>query len=59
MSNRGRFLWHELMTTDTTAAKAFYGDVIGWKTLPPQGPMDYVMFALADTPSYLAGPRAR
>lgn len=28
----GRFVWHELMTTDTSAAIAFYGHVVGWKT---------------------------
>jgi predicted enzyme related to lactoylglutathione lyase len=35
MSNadiRGRFVWHELMTTDTRAAAAFYPKVTGWKT---------------------------
>jgi uncharacterized protein len=26
----GRFAWYELMTTDVTAAKAFYASVIGW-----------------------------
>jgi predicted enzyme related to lactoylglutathione lyase len=30
---RGRFVWHELMTTDTKGAIAFYSEVIGWKTL--------------------------
>ena len=29
-TERGRFVWHELMTTDMDAAKAFYGKVIGW-----------------------------
>jgi predicted enzyme related to lactoylglutathione lyase len=29
---RGRFDWHELMTTDPTAAKAFYKAVVGWGT---------------------------
>ena len=28
----GRFVWHELMTTNTGAAKAFYGGVVGWAT---------------------------
>lgn len=28
----GRFVWHELMTTDPKAAMAFYGEVVGWKT---------------------------
>ena len=34
MSNaeiRGRFVWHELMTTDTDAASDFYSDVVPWK----------------------------
>jgi len=29
-SIRGYFLWHELMTSDTAAASAFYQQVIGW-----------------------------
>jgi len=35
MSNaeiRGRFVWHELMTTDTGAASDFYSRVVPWKT---------------------------
>lgn len=35
MSNaeiRGRFVWHELMTTDTDAAIDFYSHVVPWKT---------------------------
>jgi predicted enzyme related to lactoylglutathione lyase len=35
MSNaeiRGRFVWHELMTTDTDAATDFYSHVVPWKT---------------------------
>ncbi len=31
---RGRFVWHELMTTDTKRATAFYAKVIGWKPEP-------------------------
>ena len=34
---RGRFVWHELMTTDPEAAKAFYTAVIGWGTKPFEG----------------------
>jgi predicted enzyme related to lactoylglutathione lyase len=30
--NRGRFVWHELMTTDTDAAAAFYSKVVPWRT---------------------------
>ena len=29
---KGRFVWYELMTTDTEAAKAFYSKVVGWTT---------------------------
>lgn len=35
MSNvdiRGKFVWHELMTTDTDAAGDFYSRVVPWKT---------------------------
>lgn len=28
--DHGRFIWYELLTTDTEAAKRFYGDVVGW-----------------------------
>ena len=32
MSNeQGRFVWYDLATTDTAAAKAFYWNVVGWK----------------------------
>jgi uncharacterized protein len=27
----GRFIWHELVTSDTAAAVAFYGELFGWK----------------------------
>ncbi|HEV2106030.1 MAG TPA: VOC family protein [Candidatus Eisenbacteria bacterium] len=41
---RGRFIWHELMTTDPKAAAAFYTKVTGWKTESwPQNP-SYTMF---------------
>jgi uncharacterized protein len=33
MSNTpDRFVWHDLMTTDTTGAKSFYSEVAGWGT---------------------------
>jgi uncharacterized protein len=31
-ANVGRFVWHDLMTTDTSAAIAFYTEIVGWKT---------------------------
>ena len=38
---RGRFLWHELMSSDTGSAAAFYGKVIGWKTQAWEGDVNY------------------
>lgn len=52
-SNRGHFVWHELLTPNPNAAVSFYGEVIGWKTQPfgddyqmwltEQGPMGGLM----------------
>ena len=33
-SDRGLFVWHELNTTDTAGADAFYSRLIGWKSKP-------------------------
>ncbi len=33
-STNGRFVWHELLTTDTAAAAKFFGKAIGWKAKP-------------------------
>ena len=30
MTDHGHFHWNELMTHDVEAAKAFYGDIVGW-----------------------------
>jgi hypothetical protein len=41
MSNaeiRGRFIWHELLTTDTAASAAFYQKVLPWRTQPSSMP---------------------
>jgi uncharacterized protein len=32
MTNTGRFVWYELLTTDLEGARAFYTDVAGWTT---------------------------
>jgi uncharacterized protein len=40
-----RFVWYELMTTDVRAAKAFYGEVVGWGTQDASIPgMGYTFF---------------
>ena len=44
MSNTGRFVWYELLTTDPKGAMAFYPEVIGWKTQPFGDAGDYTMW---------------
>src|ERR1700761_1148131 len=46
MSNaeiRGRFVWHELMTSDTDGAIDFYSKVVPWKT-QDSGIPSYTLF---------------
>jgi uncharacterized protein len=49
-STQGAFVWYELMTTDVPAAKAFYGDVVGWNTqdMPMPG-MTYTVLQAGET----------
>jgi predicted enzyme related to lactoylglutathione lyase len=47
---RGRFVWHELMTTDTKSAADFYTKVAGWKTKPFEQNPSYTMFTVKDRP---------
>ncbi|MGH8288518.1 MAG: VOC family protein [Steroidobacteraceae bacterium] len=51
MSNaeiRGRFVWHELMTTDPQAAATFYSKVLPWKT-QASGMPDYTLWVAGKT----------
>ena len=49
--SRGRFVWYELMTTDTDAAKAFYGKVVGWGAQPAPVPgMPYTLLTAEGIP---------
>lgn len=48
VSEVGRFVWYELMTTDRAGAVAFYGAVAGWKTQPFGD--DYLMWVGAEGP---------
>ena len=41
---RGRFVWHELMTTDVKSAGAFYGRITGWKTQSWDKDQSYTLF---------------
>ena len=40
---RGRFAWHELMTSDPAAAETFYREVVGWPTTKMEG-SDYTLW---------------
>lgn len=46
----GRFVWYDLFVDDVEAAKAFYTETIGWKTMPWQGEGDYTMWANGEAP---------
>jgi hypothetical protein len=39
---RGRFLWHELLTTGPQGAQTFYPAVAGWATQPWEGRRYYL-----------------
>ncbi|MBV9946307.1 MAG: VOC family protein [Myxococcales bacterium] len=47
--NAGRFVWHELVTSDPARAARFYGDLFGWTASesPMPGGGTYRMFSLA------------
>lgn len=45
---RGRFVWHELLTTDPAAAQDFYKAVVGWKTSKMDGDFDYSFWWAGD-----------
>jgi predicted enzyme related to lactoylglutathione lyase len=47
---RGRFCWHDLMTSDPAAAEGFYKEIVGWGTdIWEGGEMPYTMFTNAGT----------
>jgi len=47
---RGRFVWHELITTDVAGAVAFYKKVVGWKTQPWDKDSSYLMWVSKSGP---------
>jgi len=49
MSMRGRFVWEDLMTTDTTSAATFYDKVAGLKTAPAPFDPSYTTFLASGT----------
>lgn len=42
-ATRGQFVWHELITTDTTGASDFYPRIAGWKTQPWEVDNNYTL----------------
>jgi predicted enzyme related to lactoylglutathione lyase len=45
----GKFVWYELMTTDTAAAASFYGSVLGWTVSSAgMGSPDYQIFEVPE-----------
>jgi uncharacterized protein len=43
---RGKFLWHELMTSDTGSAEDFYSKVVGWKAKAWEQDPSYKMWMM-------------
>ena len=41
---RGRFVWHELLTSDPKAAASFYSRTLGWKVEPWDKDPAYTLF---------------
>ena len=51
-SDFGYFTWYELITTDVTAAAAFYRDVVGWRTREAStSALHYTMFTASEVPT--------
>ena len=49
---QGCFAWYELLTTDVAAAKAFYGDVLGWEAQDASTPdLPYTLLAAGKVPT--------
>ena len=51
VNSHGRFVWYELMTTDSEVAKAFYASVVGWGARDAAAPGSaYRLFTIGDAP---------
>jgi predicted enzyme related to lactoylglutathione lyase len=49
-TDRGAFVWYDLMTPNAAGAHEFYGKAVGWKTQPWKGDPAYVMFTAPSGP---------
>lgn len=51
MSSDGKFVWYELMTSDTAAAEGFYRSVLGWRARDAGMPgFSYTLFTVGERP---------
>jgi predicted enzyme related to lactoylglutathione lyase len=50
IDRRDRFVWYELATTDRDAAKAFYGEVVDWRSREMSVPISYTLFTIENEP---------
>lgn len=48
--SQGRFVWHDLSTTDVEAAKQFYGAIAPWTTTPWDDDGEYFLWEKEGTP---------
>jgi hypothetical protein len=49
-TNRGRFVWYDLMTPDPGGAQKFYTKVLGWGTQTWEGQAPYTMWTVNGAP---------
>src|SRR5262249_8689879 len=52
---RGKFIWYDVMTSDTKAATAFYSDVIGWDAQEHAMPDNRTYTVFSKGPAMVAG----
>src|SRR2546428_1588585 len=52
----GKFVWFELVSRDAKRVQAFYGEVLGWETMPfPMGNTTYGMIWAGETADTMIG----
>jgi len=50
-NSHGKFVWYELMTSDQSAAEAFYKEVVGWGSRDSGVPgVSYTLFTVGENP---------
>src|SRR5258706_12439168 len=54
-ATRGKFIWYDVMTSDTKAATAFYSQVIGWDAQEHTMPDNRTYTVFSKGPAMVAG----